>query len=101
MVTIGMNYEVLEGKEEVFERAFTKVLETLTTTSGHVASHLYRDVHAERSYLIISNWSNREAFNAFIGSEQFARVTNWGQEQVLAGRPQHHVYQSADLASTD
>ena len=94
MVTIGMNYEVLEGKEELFERAFAKVLETLATTSGHVASNLYRDVHAVRSYLIISDWSDREAFNAFIASEQFARVTDWGQEQILADRPQHQIYQT-------
>ena len=96
MVTIGMNYEVLEGREEVFERAFAKVLEALETTAGHLTSHLYRDVNAERSYLIISDWSSREAFATFIASEQFARVTNWGQEQVLAGRPRHQVYESEE-----
>ena len=99
MVTIGMNYEVLEGREEVFERAFAKILESLEATAGHLISHLYRDVNAERSYLIISDWSNREAFETFIASEQFARVTNWGQEQVLAGRPHHQIYESADSAT--
>jgi heme-degrading monooxygenase HmoA len=57
---------------------------------------LYRDVHQERSYAIHSQWSNEESFRAFIASEQFAKVTDWGKEQVLAGRPEHVVYRSED-----
>ncbi len=92
MVTIGMNYEVLEGKGEVFERAFKSVLEVMMDIEGHLVSHLYEDVNQTRSYLIVSEWNDVTAFNAFIGSEQFARVTNWGKEQVLAGPPRHQVY---------
>lgn len=92
MVTIGMNYEVLEGKSDVFERAFQSVLETMSGIEGHHASFLYEDVNKVRSYLIVSEWNDAGAFQAFIGSEQFVRVTNWGEEQVLAGPPRHQVY---------
>ena len=92
MVTIGMNYQVLPGKEEVFEKAFDKVVGALKQSSGHANSHLYRDVTERASYLILSEWNDENAFNAFIKSEQFARVTNWGKEQILAGRPKHQVY---------
>lgn len=92
MVTIGMNYQVLSGKEQVFERAFGSVLEVMRTMPGHTASHLYKDVHQTNSYLIISDWNDKAAFDSFVRSEAFAKVTNWGKEQILAGRPKHQVF---------
>lgn len=93
MVTIGMNYKVLEGKEDVFERAFTAVLGSMQGMKGHSLTRLYRDVSEPRSYLIVSEWSEKSEFDAFVRSEAFAKVTNWGKEQVLADRPRHQVYQ--------
>ncbi len=95
MVTIGMNYEVIPGKEKAFESAFAKVLTVMNGMPGHEKSHLYKDVHKLTSYLIVSEWSQKEAFSKFIQSEQFAQVTNWGKEQILAGRPSHKVYANA------
>jgi heme-degrading monooxygenase HmoA len=95
MVTVGMNYTVLPGKEAVFERAFEQVLAVMGEMPGHTESHLYRDVSSANSYLIVSEWSDKAQFDAFIKSEQFARVTNWGKEQILAGRPRHQVYTNA------
>ena len=96
MVTIGMNYEVLEGKEEVFEKAFAHVISTLEGAAGHDSSRLFRDVHQPRNYAIHSTWSDEESFRSFIASEEFAKVTNWGKEQILASRPEHVVYRVED-----
>ena len=96
MVTIGMNYEVLEGKEEIFEKAFVRVLGSLEGAAGHESSRLYRDVLRQHSYAIHSTWSDEEKFQAFIASEQFAKVTNWGKEQILAARPEHVVYRTEE-----
>jgi heme-degrading monooxygenase HmoA len=93
MVTIGMNYKVLPGKEEVFERAFSGVLDAMKGMPGHSASYLYHEVGQPNSYLIVSDWNDKGAFDSFIKSEQFARVTNWGKEQILSDRPRHQVYQ--------
>jgi len=93
MVTIGMNYRVLPGKNETFERAFANVLGAMQELDGHDESHLYADVADPQSYLVVSRWSSEEAFRAFIASEAFARVANWGKENILAGRPSHTVYQ--------
>jgi heme-degrading monooxygenase HmoA len=97
MVTIGMNYKVKPGKEEVFERAFAAVLDALKTGEGHVNSWLYQDTHSRDSYLILSEWNDQAQFNTFIRSEAFAKVTNWGKEQILAERPRHQVYASSPL----
>ncbi len=94
MVTVGMNYEVLAGKEEIFERAFEAVLEAMRSDQGHAMSRLYREFKAERSYLILSWWTDRAAFDRFVASEAFAKVTNWGKEQILAARPKHEVFES-------
>src|SRR6478735_5278031 len=84
MITVGMNYQVLPEKNEVFERVFKAVLGQMQTIDGHVTTHLYRDVLDAQSYLIVSEWNNREAFDAFIASDKFKSVTNFGKDQVLA-----------------
>ncbi|MCP5043465.1 MAG: antibiotic biosynthesis monooxygenase [bacterium] len=95
MVTIGMNYDVLEGKEEAFEGACKKVIQAMGTASGHDDSQIFRRVDKNDSaqYLIVSRWSNDDAFRAFISSDAFKKVTNWGAENILAGRPRHTTYQ--------
>ena len=45
MVTIGMNYKVLPGIEEVFEKACTGVIEAMNGIDGHEKSFLYKDVN--------------------------------------------------------
>jgi heme-degrading monooxygenase HmoA len=93
VVTIGMNYQVLPGKEEVFEGACRKVLEVMGEASGHDHSQIFRAIEgAPAEYLIVSRWSDETAFNAFIQSEAFKKVTSWGLTNVLAGRPRHTTY---------
>ena len=94
MITVGMNYRVIEGKQEDFESKFAAVLEALNTAEGHSNSKLWKDTADGASYMITSEWSEEEAFTSFIHSDGFRAVTNWGKEQILAGRPQHKIYKS-------
>jgi heme-degrading monooxygenase HmoA len=98
MVTIGMNYQVLEGKEEIFEGACRKVLEVMREIDGHQDSQIYRRVDAGENaqYLIVSRWSDEDAFTGFVASDQFKKVTNWGLKGVLAGRPSHTTYREGE-----
>ena len=92
MVTIGMNYAVLTGKEAMFENAFRKVVKAMGGIAGHSETHMFRHIDDAQQYLIISQWSDKAAFDAFIASETFRNVANWGKEQILSGRPRHEVY---------
>ena len=93
MVTIGMNYTVLEGKEKIFEDACASVIETMKGIDGHADSKLFKEVGAgRRDYLIVSVWSSEDAFRAFIASDTFKKVTSWGAQNILAARPIHTVY---------
>ncbi len=93
MITVGMNYQVLPGKERSFEDVFKAVIAAMNGMPGHSVTRLYTDVFERGRYLIVSDWSDRAAFDAFIRSEQFRRVANWGKEQILAGRPTHDYYE--------
>jgi heme-degrading monooxygenase HmoA len=92
MITVGMNYHVIEGREKDFEEKFAAVIDTLQAAEGHVTSTLWKDVSDGASYLITSEWSDEQAFTDFIRGEAFRSVTNWGKEQILSGRPQHKIY---------
>jgi len=92
MITVGMNYHVIAGKQTDFEQKFSAVLEALRAAEGHTNSTLWKDVSDDASYLITSEWSDEAAFKEFIQSEAFRAVTNWGKEQILSGRPQHKIY---------
>lgn len=92
MVTVGMNYHVIEGKQQDFEEKFHAVITALEAADGHSKSNLWKDVADGASYLITSEWSDEQAFQDFIRSDAFRAVTNWGKEQILSGRPQHKVY---------
>jgi len=87
-----MNYKVLPGKEDNFERMFKSVMNSLQSVVGHGKSALYKDVNDLQSYLIVSEWDSEVAFNTFVESEKFRGVVNWGQENILADRPVHTVY---------
>ena len=92
MITVGMNYRVIPGKQSSFEEKFNAVLGALNQAGGHTQSNLYRDVNDDSSYLIVSEWSDEQAFTDFIRSQAFRDVTNWGKEEILRDRPQHKVY---------
>ncbi len=94
MITVGMNYHVLEGKNQEFEEKFNAVMDALNAAEDHTVSALYRDINDGQSYLIISEWSSQDAFTAFIRSDAFKDVTNWGKEEILSQRPSHKVYKN-------
>jgi len=92
MITVGMNYHVIEGKQQDFEDKFAAVIDALRAAEGHTNSTLWKDVSDGASYLITSEWSEEQAFTDFIRSDAFRSVTDWGKEQILSGRPQHKIY---------
>jgi heme-degrading monooxygenase HmoA len=94
MVTIGMDYRTLPGKEQEFVDNFRTVLAAINEADGHDQSRLYEDVDEKGSYLIVSNWNELEAFQGFIQSDAFKEVTAFAKENILAERPKHKVYRS-------
>lgn len=92
MITVGMSYHVIAGKQKDFEDKFNGILVALRAAEGHTDSNLWKDVADDASYMITSQWSDEQAFRDFIQSQAFRDVTTWGKEQILSGRPQHKIY---------
>ena len=92
MITVGMNYHVIPGKQQDFEGKFAAVISALRAAAGHSSSTLWKDVSDDASYLITSEWSEEQAFLEFIRSQAFKEVTSWGKEQILSDHPQHKLY---------
>ncbi len=92
MITVGMNYHTLPGKQAAFEEKFASVIEALNAAEGHSSSTLWKDVSDGDSYLITSEWSDDQAFGDFIQSDAFREVTSWGKEEILSDRPRHKIY---------
>ena len=92
LTTVGMHYDVVPGKEVEFETSFLKVIEYLKGIAGHMESRMYEDVASVGSYVILSQWETKQAFEDFIHSPQFKEVTAWGKAEILRGRPRHKVY---------
>lgn len=101
MITVGMNYKVVAGQDDLFVAVFEKILQVLQNMEGHAESHLYRDVFSPEEYVVVSEWNDEAAFDAFIASDRFRNVTKWGKENVLAGRPRHRVYGTTPDGSKD
>ncbi len=87
-----MNYNIIPGKEQEFEKVFAKVLKIMEDMAGHGETHLYSDVNDRLSYLIVSQWTDTAAFEAFTQSSQFKNVVDWGKESILSSRPKHEIY---------
>ncbi len=92
MITVGMNYKIVPGKDDEFLAVFDKVIGIMSEMPGHTVTNIYRDVHEEHDYLIVSEWTDQSAFDSLIASDRFKGVVTWGKENVLRSRPTHEVY---------
>ena len=70
MITVGMNYNVIAGKEQEFEDKFAGVIGALEAAEGHDSSTLWKDVSNGSSYLITSEWNEEQAFTDFIRKDE-------------------------------
>jgi len=94
MLTIGLYYDVMEGKEREFEEYFEAVREKVSSFKGFVSAILYRRVDMPNSYLIYSEWKDMPSFEAFIKSNEFHNVKEEGRSNLLISRPYHKIYNS-------
>src|ERR1051325_1986211 len=96
MTTIGMHYDVREGKEQEFEKGFLATIEVLKTMAGHVESHMYEDIENKGSYIILSEWQSKDDFDRFMQSDAFKKAVAWGRAEILRSRPRHKIYLSPE-----
>jgi heme-degrading monooxygenase HmoA len=87
MFTIGLGYEVIEGKQADFEAGFERMQRLMQLSPGHQHSRLYRDVAGRCTYLIVSQWKTQALYESFIGSPQFRGIVDWARAGIVASKP--------------
>ncbi len=64
-VRATLTMKVLEGREDDFEAAWRTGAEATSAAPGNLSQTLLRAGDAERTFLICSEWTSREAFGAY------------------------------------
>lgn len=80
-----------EGCEERFEAEWRSAAEEIRTLDGCLHQDLVRDADDPRSYLVISDWADRERLDAFGRSDHRDRLLHVVRE--LRESAQRHTYQ--------
>jgi quinol monooxygenase YgiN len=88
-----------EGCERQFEAAWLATAEKIRTLDGCLRQDLVRDADDPRSYLIISDWADRERLDAFGRSEHRDQLLRLIRE--LRESAQRHTYQLLHSVSSD
>ncbi len=91
MLTVGLYYDVVPGRESDFEKFFEVVIDEIKKMNGFVSALLYKRVDKTGSYLIYSEWKDRDSFESFIKSREFSGAKSGGSH-MLTGRPYHRIY---------
>jgi quinol monooxygenase YgiN len=80
-----------EGCEQQFESEWFSAAQEIRALDGCLRQDLVRDADDPRSYLIISDWADRERLDAFGRSEHRDRLLRVVRE--LRESAQRHTYQ--------
>ena len=80
-----------EGCEQQFESEWLSAAEQIRTLDGCLHQDLVRDAEDPRSYLVISDWADRERLDAFGRSEHRDRLLEVIRE--LRESAERHTYQ--------
>lgn len=88
-----------EGCERRFEAEWLSTAEKIRTMDGCLHQDLVRDADDPRTYLIISDWADRERLDAFGRSEQRDHLLRVVRE--LRESAQRHTYQVLHSVPSD
>lgn len=91
-----------EGCEERFEAEWFAAAEEISTVEGCLRQDLVRDADDPRSYLIISDWADRERLDAFGRSDLRDRLLEVIRDlRESAQRTTYHVLRSVSSQPLD
>lgn len=93
---VAMNrITVVEGKGPELESAFAGRAKYVNEAPGFIAFHLLRPQQGN-TYLSMSMWESKEAFDAWTRSENFTAGHRSSTHGVVAGRPVLEEYQAVE-----
>ncbi len=88
VVTLGLQYAVKPEREEEFLERVAAVNMFVQSLRGHRETVLAKVVSQPCTYLVLSAWTDEQAFLAFLRSDMFNATKAWGRD-VLEEVPRH------------
>lgn len=70
MIVVMNRITVAEGHEQDFEQTFVERDRAVDQTTGFIDLHVLRPAEG-RTYIVMTRWTSREAFDAWTTSEAF------------------------------
>lgn len=98
MVMVGLLFDVIPGKEREFEGLARHLMHSMEGFEGHRRSRLVRDVEEGGTYIILSDWEDKDEFDTFATSEAFHDLAIKAQGALLKRPPYHRTYVDHHLA---
>ena len=88
VVTLGLQYAVKPEREEEFLEKVAEVNMFVQSLRGHRETVLAKVVGQPCTYLLLSAWTDEQAFFTFLRSDAFSATKAWGRD-VLEEFPHH------------
>lgn len=68
MIRVIIEREIAEGLEEFYEKEISKLLNVMMAAPGYVSGESLVDLHRPNHYLVITRWTNEEAWQRWFRS---------------------------------
>ncbi|MCU7874754.1 MAG: antibiotic biosynthesis monooxygenase [Candidatus Thiodiazotropha sp. (ex Lucinoma borealis)] len=103
MFIVANRVTVAEPFQEIFEQRFSSRAGQIDQQPGFVRMQVLKPVKPEMPYVVLTSWVNQQAFDDWVGSDDFKRAhANPMPKEAFIGESaieMHEVIVSADTTS--
>ena len=92
MIIVMNRIAVAEGREQDFEKTFVERDRAVDQMTGFIDLQVLRPAEG-RTYVVMTRWTSREAFEAWTKSEAFLAAHRKQSPGLAEGRPQLEIYE--------
>lgn len=92
MIVVMNRITVAEGREQDFEQTFVERDRAVDQMTGFIDLQVLRPTEG-RTYIVMTRWNSREAFEAWTKSEAFLAAHRKQSPGFADGRPQLEIYE--------
>ena len=76
MIRVIIERQIAEGLESYYEPEITRLLEIMKQSPGYLSGESLVDIQRPNHYLVLTRWTNEEAWDRWFHSAQRQQVLN-------------------------
>jgi len=76
MIRVIIERQIAEGLERFYEPEITRMLEIMRDAPGYLSGESLVEIHRPNHYLVLTRWSNEDAWNRWCLSAQRQELLN-------------------------